>query len=181
MRIQGRDGETDSHGCMTEIRSFAVHGHVAEIGRLISAVTWPSFSCFVWTALSNAGVFKRVVLDVRRGVRSVCLNKACRGRVTEVLPRFQIHDCWVSPSQMRVEVLMTCAHRRCAERSGWKVSKDAQGLETTCTFLFPTDLAETTTSLFVVLPFACVSSACGCSVTVCLSLVLDAFWGHKHR
>ena len=93
-------------------QEFAVHGHVAEIGRLISAVTWLSFSCFVWTALSNAGVFKRVVLDFRRGVGSVCLNKACRGRVTKVLPRFQIHDCWVSPSQMRVEVLMTCAHRR---------------------------------------------------------------------
>ena len=29
-----------------------------------------------------------------------------------------------------------------AERSGWKVYKDAQGHETNCTFLFPTDLDE---------------------------------------
>ena len=56
---------------------------------------------------------------------------------------------------------------------------DAQDHETTCTFLSPTDLAELigrvdNTSVCHT-PICFVSSTCGCSVTVCLSLVMDAF------
>ena len=66
-----------------------------------------------------------------------------------------------------------------AERSGWKVYKDAQGHETNCIFLFTTELAELTgrvdnTSVCHA-PICFVSSAVGCSVTVCVSLVMDAF------